>query len=327
MNEDHIFHEYMRQNSGLMAQLQELVLSLSKSFQGLNTQHQQLLQRFQTTQHRDEIVLYTLLRHDEDLRMNLRQTLDRLTNPFQRESPEYKEFKGAITSLKTLIRQCQRAASGQQQSTPQPFETAPQQPDDYDILRLQAHAIDMYLDDLVTLLIDSVNGGASIGFLPPIDQETVKHYWHEVEDEMQRGQKDLLILSKDQQLVGAIQLAYSPKPNARHRAEVQKLLVHSQHRRQGYAQQLMYAAEKHAGEHGRTLLVLDTRKGDAAEQLYLKLGYRKAGEIPQYARSADGNLHTSVFFYKLLDEDCDEYYDASGESQKKGEYCESARLF
>jgi ribosomal protein S18 acetylase RimI-like enzyme len=81
---------------------------------------------------------------------------------------------------------------------------------------------------------------------------------------------------------------------------VQRVLVHRSARRQGIAEQLMHRLEEIARERGRSLLVLDTREGDAAERLYEKLGYTVAGVIPGYARSADGSLDASVFYYKQL---------------------------
>ncbi len=102
--------------------------------------------------------------------------------------------------------------------------------------------------------------------------------------------------------MGSVQLALATRGNGLHRAEVQKLIVHRQARHQGIGRALMAALEDTAWQEGRWLLVLDTRQGDAAEQLYEKIGYVRSGTIPQYARSADGSLHTTVFFYKLLDE-------------------------
>jgi ribosomal protein S18 acetylase RimI-like enzyme len=90
------------------------------------------------------------------------------------------------------------------------------------------------------------------------------------------------------------------RPNGKHRAEITKLMVHTAARGQGIGQALMQAIEQEARLAGRTTLILDTRKGDPSEQLYLKLGYTRAGVIPEYARSADGSLHTTVFMYKLL---------------------------
>jgi ribosomal protein S18 acetylase RimI-like enzyme len=110
----------------------------------------------------------------------------------------------------------------------------------------------------------------------------------------------LLAARESGQIVGTIQLALATQQNARHRAEVQKLMVDTRFRNQGIGRTLLTAAEDAARDSGRTLLVLDTRQGDMAERLYLKQGYIRAGSILQYARSADGTFHTTVLFYRLL---------------------------
>ena len=110
----------------------------------------------------------------------------------------------------------------------------------------------------------------------------------------------LLVALHGAAVVGAVQLALAAQQNALHRAEVQKVMVHTRHRRQGIGQALMAAVEEAAGAAGRTLLVLDTRRGDISEPLYLKAGYQRAGVIPCYARSASGMLDDTVIYYRLL---------------------------
>jgi acetyltransferase len=109
-----------------------------------------------------------------------------------------------------------------------------------------------------------------------------------------------LIATRDGELAGTVQLDLASRPNGRHRAEVAKLLVHTAHHRQGVGRALMQAVETEAARALRTTLVLDTRQGDRSQSLYASLGYIRAGTILQYARSADGTLHTTVFMYKLL---------------------------
>jgi len=171
----------------------------------------------------------------------------------------------------------------------------------YTVETVSVNDMDRYRQDLIELLMDSVNGGASVGFMPPLSAETADDYWAGINTELATGIKDLLVLkNEDERVIGSVQLAYPGKANASHRAEVQKLFVHSRFRRNGYAQKLMTALEEAAQKRNRRLLVLDTRKGDASESLYGKLGYQRAGEIPGYARSANGRLHTTVFLYKPI---------------------------
>ena len=157
------------------------------------------------------------------------------------------------------------------------------------------------LPELVELLQDSVENGASVGFLLPFSRSSNTEYWHQTLGEIESGNRLLLVAEKNGRIVGSVQLELATKPNARHRAEVQKLLVHSLHRRQGLGQALMNAVEKVARELGRTLLVLDTLQGDNGEKLYARCDYVRVGEIPEYARLSDGSLHATVVFYKFLD--------------------------
>ncbi len=156
-------------------------------------------------------------------------------------------------------------------------------------------------EELVALLIDAVESGASVGFLPPLDPVEASAYWKTVVAALGDGSHLLLAaLGPPGRLAGAVQLDLAARPNGRHRAEVTKLMVHRSVRRRGLGRTLMLAAEEHARRLGRTTLVLDTREGDPSERLYRGLGWTLAGTIPRYARSADGSLHTTALYYKLL---------------------------
>jgi ribosomal protein S18 acetylase RimI-like enzyme len=156
------------------------------------------------------------------------------------------------------------------------------------------------LADLVSLLQNVVHNGASVGFLPPLETAVAEEYWRKTISEVLTGERVLLTAHEDDHVVGCIQLALATKQNAMHRAEVQKLIVHSGFRNRGIATALLDEAEKIAREMGRTLLFLDTERGSAAEKLYPKSGYIRVGEIPQYARRTDQSLVATVLFYKLL---------------------------
>ena len=168
------------------------------------------------------------------------------------------------------------------------------------IVRLDAAAARERERGLVDLLIDAVDSGASVGFLPPLVHAEAANYWREVFAALETCNRILLTAEDDGRIAGAVQLDLATRANALHRAEVMKLFVHRDHRRRGIGRDLMSALEVAAHEHGRTLLVLDTREGDPSEKLYLELGYTRAGAIPRYARSAGGELHTTVFLYKEL---------------------------
>lgn len=156
------------------------------------------------------------------------------------------------------------------------------------------------LPDLVTLLQDTVNGGSSVGFLPPLASDAAEAYWLETLNEVAEGKRILLVAREAEEVTGSVQLALVTKQNGLHRAEVQKLIVHTHSRGRGIARALMSVVEEAARKAGRTLLVLDTEQGSVAEQLYSKCGYTRAGIIPQYALGADGLMISTVVFYKLL---------------------------
>ena len=174
-------------------------------------------------------------------------------------------------------------------------------PERASVEELSAAAALLLKSALDGLLKDVVDGGASVGFLPPLDDDEARAYWDGVVAALKGGGRRLWIArGTGGGIVGTVQLDLASQANGRHRAEVIKLMVVSSARRQGIGRLLMEAAEAEARELGRTTLVLDTRQGDPSEALYRGLGWQAAGAIPRYARSADGTLHTTAFYYKLL---------------------------
>jgi ribosomal protein S18 acetylase RimI-like enzyme len=174
-------------------------------------------------------------------------------------------------------------------------------PDRLEIELLTPETAPACLAALVAVLQDAVDDGASVGFLPPLEAEQAAAYWRGVFEALD-GDALRLFAARHPTLglVGTVQLDLAMRANGRHRAEVAKLLVHRAARRQGIASALMLALEEEARRLGRTTLFLDTRAGDPSERLYTSLGYTRAGEIPQFARSANGALDATVFYYKLL---------------------------
>jgi len=156
------------------------------------------------------------------------------------------------------------------------------------------------MDELAALLEDTVDGGASVGFLPPLGVEEARGYWGKVCDAIDSGGRILLAARQAGRLIGSVQLDPAGMPNGSHRAEVMKLMVAREARRQGIGRALMRAIEEESRRIGRSLLVLDTRVGDAAERLYQDIGYRRAGVIPRYARGGSGELQDTVIFYKFV---------------------------
>lgn len=150
------------------------------------------------------------------------------------------------------------------------------------------------------LLRNCVESGASVGFLSPLAEQEVTHYWADVEAGLQSGSRQLYAAFAGDQLVGAVQLALCSKANGSHRGEVEKLMVHTAHRGRGISKLLMAQLEAAAHTLNLRLLVLDTRLGDPASTLYRAIGYTEAGQIPEFARASSGELAATVYFYKLL---------------------------
>jgi ribosomal protein S18 acetylase RimI-like enzyme len=154
--------------------------------------------------------------------------------------------------------------------------------------------------ELMAMLEDAVEDGASIGFIHPMAPGEALGYWRSVLPAIEDGSSVLLVARVNGDLLGSVQLHLEPRANGRHRGEISKLIVLRSARRQGFARALMIAAEEEARGLGRTTLLLDTREGDPSEALYRSLGWQLAGVIPRYARSSTGELDASAFYYKLL---------------------------
>ena len=153
---------------------------------------------------------------------------------------------------------------------------------------------------LVALLREVVDDGASVGFLPPLSADDAREYWEGVAGAVKGGGRLLWVARAGGAVIGTVQLDLEKRANGSHRAELIKLMVHPRARRRGLGRALMLAAQDEARRRGRRTLVLDTRQGDPSEALYRSLGWTFAGAIPQYARSASGELHATALYYLLL---------------------------
>lgn len=156
------------------------------------------------------------------------------------------------------------------------------------------------LEALAEVLLDAVEGGASIGFMSPLLRDRAVGFWQKIAAAVAAGDRVLLVARDDQGICGTVQLVLDQPDNQLHRADLVKMLVHRRARRHGLGAALMRAAEAAAVEAGKTLLVLDTMTGSDAERLYARLGWRRAGDIPNYARFPDGTLGSTTYYYREL---------------------------
>jgi len=163
------------------------------------------------------------------------------------------------------------------------------------------------LDALAGVLLDCVEGGASVSFMPPLTRERAMTFWRQVAAGVAAGERALLVAEDIEGLCGTVQLVLQQPENQPHRADLAKMLVHRRARRRGLGAALMRAAEATARDCGKTLLVLDAVTGGDAERLYQRLGWQRVGVIPDYALMPDGKPCSTTVFYRQLG-------PASGES-------------
>jgi GNAT superfamily N-acetyltransferase len=155
------------------------------------------------------------------------------------------------------------------------------------------------LDQLAGILIDCVEGGASVSFLHPLAPDKALEFWRMVGDGVANGHRALIVAEVDGEAVGTVQLVLEQPENQPHRADVSKMLVHRKARRQGVGAALMRMAEELARERGKSLLVLDTASDDA-ERLYERMGWQRCGTVPDYALLPRGGYCATTFFYRKL---------------------------
>ncbi len=157
------------------------------------------------------------------------------------------------------------------------------------------------VEALAAVLIDCVEGGASLSFMWPLSREKAVSFWQEVADEVARGCRALVVAEDEAgHLIGTVSLILDLPENQPHRADVAKMLVHRSARRRGVARQLMNEIERVARVEGRTVLVLDTLTGGAAEQLYAQAGWHRVGVVPRFALLPDGQPCDTTYFFKHL---------------------------
>ena len=170
-----------------------------------------------------------------------------------------------------------------------------------EIRRLGADEARAHIDGLAGVLVDCVEGGASVGYMAPFSQEEARRVYEAYAEDAEHGRRLLIAAFSEDTIVGTVQVVFAPHPNQPHRADIARMLVHRSARRRGIGRLLMERAEAEARAEGKTLLVLDTVTGDDAERLYERLGWTRVGVIPNYALYPDGRPCDTTVFFKELD--------------------------
>ncbi len=168
------------------------------------------------------------------------------------------------------------------------------------IAPLSAEALLDCADDLAALLVDAVEGGASLGFVAPFTQAEAAAWWRTRARAVAAGDLTVWAARDASGVAGTVSLAHEAKPNGRHRAEVLKLMVHRRARGHGLGRTLLTAAEHAAAAAGAALLLLDTETGSPAEHLYRTAGWTPYGTVPAHAANPNGVLRPTTFYFKAL---------------------------
>jgi GNAT superfamily N-acetyltransferase len=166
-------------------------------------------------------------------------------------------------------------------------------------VRRVAAASEAELQSLTDVLLDCVDGGASVSFMWPLAREKALAFWKTVAAGVAAGERVLLVAEDAQGILGSVQLIVAQPENQAHRADLAKMLVHRRARRLGVGAALMQAAEQAAREAGKSLLVLDTASAEA-ERVYERAGWQRVGSIPGFALLPQGGLCATVLFYRQL---------------------------
>jgi ribosomal protein S18 acetylase RimI-like enzyme len=153
---------------------------------------------------------------------------------------------------------------------------------------------------LVEVLVDCVEGGASVGFMLPLARERAYEFWNGVAGAVGRGERALLVAEDTRGICGTVQLILAQPDNQPHRADLSKMLVHRRARRRGLGETLMRAAERMAVDCGKTLLVLDAVTDGDAYRLYSRLGWEKVGDVPDFALWPEGGYCSTTYFYRSV---------------------------
>lgn len=153
---------------------------------------------------------------------------------------------------------------------------------------------------LTDLLIEIVANGGSVSFMHPLLPEKARSFWESSFASADRGERVVLGAFEDGELIGTVTLLLDCPPNQPHRAEIAKLMTRVNRRGQGIARNLVLTAERIAVERGRTLLNLDTAADEGAAGFYERLGFQKAGEIPDYAYKPHGGLTATIIYWKRI---------------------------
>ncbi len=158
---------------------------------------------------------------------------------------------------------------------------------------------------LADILVETVAAGGSVSFMHPLAPERARSFWRDSLAAVGRGERAVLgawvsDVQSGRVLAGTVTLQLACPENQPHRAEIAKLMTRPGHRGCGVGGALMRRAERIAAGRGKTLITLDTAAEEGAGAFYERLGYQRAGVIPDYALKPHGGLVATVIYYKRI---------------------------
>lgn len=171
---------------------------------------------------------------------------------------------------------------------------------DVPIIRRLETLDDKHVAELADVLIDAIDSDAGVSFLHPLEPERARLFWSGIADDVAAGDRALVVAEDELGIVGTVQLVLAQPENQPHRADLSKMLVHRRGRRRGIGAALLTVIEQVARDSGKTLLVLDTNTGSDAERLYVRTGWERVGEIPDFSIQPRGGLRSTTLFFKQL---------------------------
>ncbi|MFF8770971.1 GNAT family N-acetyltransferase [Kitasatospora sp. NPDC015120] len=179
----------------------------------------------------------------------------------------------------------------------------------YTVRQLTAQELRGSAQRLGDLLADTVDTGASVGFLAPLDRVAAAGWWRALAPDVAAGRLLVWVAEPgpaggeggSDRIAGTVQLRPATAANGRHRADVAKLMVHRADRGRGLAGRLLAALESAAVARGLRTLVLDTETDSPAERMYAAAGWTRVGTVPDFATDPAGVPRGTTVFYKALD--------------------------
>lgn len=156
------------------------------------------------------------------------------------------------------------------------------------------------IEDLAEMIIETVADGGSVSFMHPLEKEEAIKFWSNSLASADREERIVIGAYLDEKLVGTVTLLLDFPPNQPHRCEIAKMITRPSFRKKGIAKKLLQYAEEIARGKGKWLVCLDTAADGGAAGLYEKMGYIRAGVIPDFALKPYGGLTPTIVYYKHL---------------------------